>query len=80
MKILHTLSLVVTVAAASVVLPSPSAAQADPNLGDGYTRLVIRGATVIDGTGGPPEGPRDIVVEKGRIVEILRAGQGRGIG
>ena len=78
MKIVHVLSLAVTVAAASGVLPSPSSAQADPNLGDGYTRLVIRGATVIDGTGGPPEGPRDIVVEKGRIVEIVRAGQGRG--
>lgn len=78
MKILHVLALAAAVATATVVLPSPSFAQVDPNLGDGYTRLVIRGATVIDGTGGPPEGPRDIVVEKGRIVEIVRAGQGRG--
>ena len=27
-----------------------------------YKRLVIRGGTVIDGTGGPPRGPMDIVI------------------
>jgi imidazolonepropionase len=32
-----------------------------------YRRLVLRGATVIDGTGAPPIGPTDIVVENGRI-------------
>jgi predicted amidohydrolase len=78
MKIAHVLSVAAAVTAAWSMGPTPIAAQADPNLGDGYTRLVIRGATVIDGTGGPPEGPRDIVVENGRIVEIVRAGQGRG--
>jgi hypothetical protein len=28
-----------------------------------YQRLVVRGATMIDGTGAPPRGPVDIVVE-----------------
>jgi hypothetical protein len=28
-----------------------------------FERLVIRGATLIDGTGGPPRGPVDIVIE-----------------
>jgi imidazolonepropionase-like amidohydrolase len=53
-------------------------AQVDPVLGDNYQRLVIRGATLIDGTGGPPVGPRDVVVEGGRIVDIVRAGAGTG--
>lgn len=43
--------------------------------GDGpYARLVLRGATVIDGTGAPPQGPMDIVIERNRIVDIRSAG------
>lgn len=37
-------------------------------------RLVIRAATVIDGTGAPPIGPVDIAVEGGRIVEARAVG------
>jgi len=45
------------------------------NRGDGpFRRLVLRGATVIDGTGAPPWGPADIVVEGDRIVEIAAVG------
>ena len=39
-----------------------------------FARLVIRGATLIDGTGAPPIGPVDIVVEQGRIAEIQSVG------
>ena len=35
-----------------------------------FDRLVIRGVTVIDGTGGVPFGPVDIVVEHDRITEV----------
>ena len=43
--------------------------------GDGpYDRLVIRGVTVIDGTGAPPRGPMDIVIEQNRIAEIRSVG------
>ncbi len=43
--------------------------------GDGpFDRLIIRGATVIDGTGAPPVSPVDIVVEGNRIVEIRVVG------
>ena len=32
--------------------------------GDGpFERLIIRGATIIDGTGAPPVGPVDLVIE-----------------
>ncbi len=43
--------------------------------GDGpYTQLIIRGVTVINGTGAPPIGPMDIVIEKNRIVQIAGVG------
>ncbi|MDT9599200.1 amidohydrolase family protein [Sphingosinicella rhizophila] len=39
-----------------------------------FRKMVIRGAILIDGTGAPPRGPVDIVVENDRIAEILVAG------
>jgi hypothetical protein len=41
-------------------------------LADGpYDRLVIRGAKVIKGHGGPPVGPYDIVIEEDTIAEMI---------
>jgi hypothetical protein len=41
--------------------PRPAPARAE---GEGpFTRLIVRGATLIDGYGGPPRGPVDIVIE-----------------
>lgn len=46
-----------------------------PDEGRGpFKTFVIRGATLIDGTGGPPQGPVDIVVEGNRIRDIRGAG------
>lgn len=39
-----------------------------------FERLVIRGATLIDGTGAPPIGPVDIVIEGNRIVDVDSVG------
>lgn len=39
-----------------------------------FQRLIIRGATMIDGTGAPPIGPVDIVVENNRIAEVRSVG------
>jgi imidazolonepropionase-like amidohydrolase len=39
-----------------------------------FQRLILRGLTVIDGTGAPPMGPADIVIEKNRIVQIVPVG------
>src|SRR5688572_17517531 len=36
-----------------------------------YNRLVIRGAMVIPGHGGPPAGPYDIVIERNMITEMI---------
>jgi imidazolonepropionase-like amidohydrolase len=49
----------------------------DRRAGEGegpFERLIIRGATLIDGTGSPPIGPVDIVVEQNRIAEIRSVG------
>ncbi len=46
-----------------------------PGEGDGpHERLIIRGAILIDGTGAPPGGPTDIVIEGNRIVQIRTVG------
>lgn len=49
----------------------------DRRAGEGegpYDRLVLRGVTLIDGSGAPPQGPVDIVIEKNRIAEIRSVG------
>ena len=52
--------------------PAPNR-RPDEGLGP-YKRLVVRGATLIDGTGAPPMGPVDIVIEKDRIVRVASVG------
>jgi len=43
--------------------------------GDGpYPQLILRGVTVIDGTGAPAYGPADVVIEGNRIVTIESVG------
>lgn len=57
---------------AAWALPDGVAAR---NEGEGrFDRLVIRGATLIDGSGAPPFGPVDIVVEEDRITGIVPVG------
>src|SRR5260370_31572674 len=42
--------------------------------GDGpYPHLTLRNVTLIDGTGAPPVGPVDIIIEKNRIAAIQPA-------
>ncbi|MCH7563550.1 MAG: amidohydrolase [Gemmatimonadetes bacterium] len=57
-------------ASAQAVQPAPDRAE-----GEGpFERLIIRGAIVIDGTGAPPRGPVDIVIEGNRIARIVGVG------
>jgi hypothetical protein len=53
----------------------PTQIQAQSNFGNlaagPYNRLVIRGAMVIPGHGGPPAGPYDIVIERNMIVDMI---------
>ena len=67
--------------AAVFALALPASAQMEPTTprgadegGGPYERLVIRGATILDGTGAPPQGPVDIVIENDRITEIRSVG------
>ena len=39
-----------------------------------YPGLILRGVTLIDGTGSPPIGPVDIVIKKNRIEQIKSVG------
>src|SRR5262249_60409749 len=39
-----------------------------------FPHLILRGATLIDGTGAPPFGPVDIVIEGNRITKIKTVG------
>ncbi|MCI0411150.1 MAG: amidohydrolase, partial [Acidobacteria bacterium] len=55
----------------------PRAIPAAPPRAEGegpFNRLILRGATLIDGTGAPALGPVDIVVEKNRIRDIRSVG------
>jgi imidazolonepropionase-like amidohydrolase len=68
-------------ASLSLLFPHASAAQVEsapdrgPDEGQGpFDRLVIRGVTVIDGAGGMPRGPADIVIEDNRIADIQGVG------
>lgn len=65
---------VARMATLGVTRPDPAP---DRPAGEGagpYDRLVIRGATLADGTGAPPVGPVDIVVEGDRIAAVRSVG------
>lgn len=68
--LLLSLLLVMLQASAQSMPDSP-----DRDRGEGpYSQLIIRGATLIDGTGAPPRGPVDIVIEENRITRIANVG------
>ena len=53
------------------MIPAP----ARGSQGDGpFGRLILRGATIIDGAGAPPRGPMDIVIEGNRITAVTSVG------
>jgi len=63
-------SLLISIYTIAQVAKAPARAE-----GEGpYSQLIIRGVTLINGTGAPPIGPVDIVIEKNRIVQISNVG------
>ena len=59
----------------------PKVAPAPPRQeGDGpYSQLILRNATVINGTGAPAFGPADIVIAGNRIVQVMSVGSPGGV-
>jgi len=56
--------------AAEHIQPAPARAE-----GEGpYKRLILRGMTLVNGTGAPARGPVDIVIEDNRIVDVRSVG------
>jgi len=75
----RSLSTVLSALAITIIISYPLIAQVekapDRSRGDGpFTRLIIRGVTIINGNGAPPQGPMDVVVEGNRISSIRNAG------
>jgi len=69
-KYLLQLVLCITVTAHAQIQKAP-----DRKEGEGqWPQLILRGAILINGTGAPPTGPVDIVIEKNRIVQIANVG------
>ena len=61
--------------ASSLQAQMESTTRRGPDEGAGpFERLIIRGAMMVDGTGAPPRGPVDIVIENDRIVSIHSVG------
>ncbi|MBW8367792.1 MAG: amidohydrolase family protein [Arenimonas sp.] len=69
-RLLFILALLMPAAVPAAIPAAPPRAE-----GEGpYPQLILRGATVITGTGAPAFGPVDIVVEGDRIVEVRVVG------
>ena len=74
------LAILALVAVAAVTVPQAQQRinpAPDRRAGEGagpFKRMVIRGVTIIDGTGAPPAGPMDVVIEGNRIASIRSAG------
>ena len=76
---MHRIALLISVgllflwtSAIAQVAPAPDRPEGE---GEGpFERLVIRGAIMIDGTGSPPRGPVDIVIEGNQIARVASLG------
>jgi imidazolonepropionase-like amidohydrolase len=79
MPLLRRLFLSLVVGLVCVATPQAQSVRPTPDRpsgeGDGpFDRLVLRGVTLIDGTGAPPQGPVDIVIAGNRIAEVRSVG------
>lgn len=74
-RIVLTSLIVLAAAGAAVPVDAQIEPAPDRERGEGpYEQLILRAAIVVDGTGAPPMGPTDIVIERERIVDIVGFG------
>ncbi len=72
---LKALLLVLLAIGTTAAFAQPSEPGKKRDRGEGpYDRLIIRGVNIIDGTGGPVSGPKDVVIEGNKIVSIHGVG------
>ncbi|MFN7456361.1 MAG: amidohydrolase family protein [Gemmatimonas sp.] len=71
MRMADRISRLVGMGLISLAFASELAAQSAPTHGVRPRRMAIRNAMVIEGNGTPAEGPKDIILEGNRIVEIV---------
>lgn len=72
MRRLCSLLLLAALPAQAAIPPAP-----DRDEGEGpFDQLILRGVTVVNGTGAPPFGPVDIIIEGSRIAAIRPVGSG----
>lgn len=65
------------IVAVALALSSRVAGETWPPRAEGegpFPRLILRGVTLVDGTGAPPVGPVDIVIQNDRITEVAAVG------
>ena len=55
------------------IVAVPLAAQSGPETAGPYSTLIIRNATLIDGTGSPARGPVDIIIKNDVIQQVVAA-------
>ncbi len=71
-NLLLSLLLVLTFTTQAAIAPAPPRPGTE---GTGpYSQLILRGVTVINGTGAPAFGPADVVIENNRIVDVVIVG------
>ncbi len=71
------ISLLATILCAGIYCVSQAQIAKAPERKEGmgpYTQLIIRGVSLVNGTGAPPMGPVDIVIEHNRIIQISSLG------
>src|SRR6266853_651170 len=62
--------------AIAVSCADAQAVRTNVTVGRRYPRLVIRGGMVVDGSGTPASGPKDIVIENNTIIDIVSIDSG----
>jgi hypothetical protein len=70
-------ALVTVVAGSAPAAEEPKSIPPAPPRAEGrgpYSQLILRGATLVDGTGAPARGPVDIVIEGNRIADVVGVG------
>ncbi|MGA3202947.1 MAG: amidohydrolase, partial [Bryobacteraceae bacterium] len=63
-----------------LLIAATAFAQTNVESGKRYARIVIRGAMVVDGSGTPASGPKDIVIENNMIADVVPSGGRRAAG